>query len=480
MKNLLLIIFLIISSFCFSQIKEIREQNIEANWDQGVPYLIEDPYITSLTDKLTFDSLLINNKHKDKNSVKLCREIGIAFYNRGIYDAADWYLSRVKDYVEYVEVEPEKKEIEIKTPEQPQPVTNPSELESMKKDQELLSKLPKSYENLSSNDLEKMAKVIDGQIKQLTYERDTLIKANASKEVIDAKEGTIKSLKKEKQVIDLAIDKNKLKKEKNILGLEKQELKTYLIWALIAGAILLLAFLVLLQRKTIRVKDFKIDEQLNDINTKNTYLEHAARIIRHDMHSGINTYIPRGISSLEKRLTPEDIKTLKIESSLKMIREGLDHTQKVYKSVYEFTNLVKQNVSLEKKELEIKKLFEVYFGKTSYFKQVKIQELTTLEVNPTLFCNAIDNLVKNGLKYNKSENKEVLIFIEDNYIIVQDNGVGMTNEEFKKHIKSFSKEDKGEIGLGLNISIAILKEHGFELECEKNEIGTKMKIKIKK
>ena len=56
----------------------------------------------------------------------------------------------------------------------------------------------------------------------------------------------------------------------------------------------------------------------------------------------------------------------------------------------------------------------------------------------------------------------------------------MTNEEFKKHIKSFSKEDKGEIGLGLNISIAILKEHGFELECEKNEIGTKMKIKIKK
>ena len=82
---------------------------------------------------------------------------------------------------------------------------------------------------------------------------------------------------------------------------------------MIAGAILLLAFLVLLQRKTIRVKDFKIDEQLNDINTKNTYLEHAARIIRHDMHSGINTYIPRGISSLEKRLTPDDIKTLKID-----------------------------------------------------------------------------------------------------------------------------------------------------------------------
>jgi signal transduction histidine kinase len=478
MKNLFLLVTLLISFFSFSQIKEIREQNIEANWDQGVPYLIEDQYVTSLTDQLTFDSLLINNKHKDKKSVKLCRELGIAFYNRGIYDAADWYLSRVKDYVEYVEVEPEKKEIETKTTEQP--TTNPNELESMKKDQELLSKLPKSYDNLSSSELEKMTKVIDGQIKQLTYERDTLIKTNASKEVIDAKEGTIKILKKERQVINLNLDKNKLKKEKNILGLEKEELKTYLIWVVIVGSILLLAFLVLLQRKTIKVKDFKIDEQLNDINTKNTYLEHAARIIRHDMHSGINTYIPRGLNSLEKRLTAEDIKNLKIESSIKMIREGLDHTQKVYKSVYEFTNLVKQNVSLEKKELEIKKLLEIYFAKTSYFKQVKIEELPTLEVNPTLFCNAIENLVKNGLKYNKSENKEVLIFIEDNYIIVQDNGVGMTDEEFKKHIKSFSKEDKVEIGLGLNISIAILKEHGYDLECERNEIGTKIKIKIKK
>jgi signal transduction histidine kinase len=477
MRKLLLFLFIFCSFLSYSQLKEIREQKLEADWDQGVPYLVDDPYITNLTDQLTFDSILINNRHNDKKSVKLCREIGIAFYNRGMYDAADWYLSRVKDYVEYVEVEPEKKEVEIKTSE---PVTNPNELESMKKDQELLSKLPKSYENLSSNDLEKMAKVIDQQIKQLILERDTLIKTNASKEVIDAKEGTIKSLKKEKQVINLAIDKNKLKKEKKILGLEKETLKYYLIWAIVIASILILAILVLLQRKTIRVKDFKIDEQLQDINTKNTYLEHAARIIRHDMHSGINTYIPRGISSLEKRLTTEDIKNLKIEGSIKMIREGLDHTQKVYKSVYEFTNLVKQNVILEKNEEKINDLLDKYFSKTSYYKQVKIEDLPTLEVNPTLFCNAIDNLVKNGLKYNKSENKEVLIFIEDNYIIVQDNGVGMTDKEFKKHIKSFSKEDKGEIGLGLNISIAILKEHGYELECEENSVGTKMKIKIKK
>ena len=52
------------------------------------------------------------------------------------------------------------------------------------------------------------------------------------------------------------------------------------------------------------------------------------------MHSGINTYIPRGITSLERRLSEDDIKRLNIEAPLKMIKEGLKHTQKVYKGVY--------------------------------------------------------------------------------------------------------------------------------------------------
>ena len=45
------------------------------------------------------------------------------------------------------------------------------------------------------------------------------------------------------------------------------------------------------------------------VNQKNSYLEHAAKILRHDMHSGINTYIPRGLNSLKRRLSEDRIKT---------------------------------------------------------------------------------------------------------------------------------------------------------------------------
>jgi PAS domain S-box-containing protein len=221
-----------------------------------------------------------------------------------------------------------------------------------------------------------------------------------------------------------------------------------------------------------------------EIVKKNTYLEHAAKIIRHDMHSGINTYIPRGISSLERRLSPEKIEELKIEAPLKMLKEGLKHTQKVYKGVYEFTNLVKKDAVLNKNECNIKTILDDYLSSTSYGSQVILDDnLPTLNVNDALFCTSIDNLIRNGLKYNDNDTKYVKIYSEGDFICVEDNGRGMTQEDFenlsKPYVRKEGQKESG-TGLGLNICIAILEEHGFEINSQKLEPnGTKLKIKIK-
>jgi PAS domain S-box-containing protein len=223
-------------------------------------------------------------------------------------------------------------------------------------------------------------------------------------------------------------------------------------------------------------------EQRKEIEKKNTYLEHAAKILRHDMHSGINTYMPRGLSSLERRLSSEDITSLKIEAPIRMIKEGLKHSQKVYKGVYEFTNLVKKDVVLNKSECNLKTILTDYLSSTAYLSQVIIEDLPIIEVNEALFCTAVDNLIRNGLKYNDSDTKFVKIYSDENNIYIQDNGRGITQEDFdhlrKPYIRKEGQKESG-TGLGLNICVAILEEHGFSITCEKNEIGTKMKIKIK-
>ena len=219
-----------------------------------------------------------------------------------------------------------------------------------------------------------------------------------------------------------------------------------------------------------------------EIEKKNTYLEHAAKILRHDMHSGINTYIPRGVSSLERRLTLEQIEDLKISAPFKMIKDGLAHAQKVYRGVYEFTNLVKKDVVLNKTECNLKSILDSYLSTTSYKSQVHIDELITKDVNESLFCTSIDNLIRNGLKYNDSDTKFVKIFMDGDILIIQDNGRGITQQDFEHLSKPYTRKEgqkESGTGLGLNICVAILEEHGFEITCEKNEIGTKMKINLK-
>jgi signal transduction histidine kinase len=477
MKRIIMTLLFVVSITNVYTQTPIKKQQSQIVWVQGIPTYPEDTYITELINKIGIDNLSKPKKDITNSEAKICREIGITLNKKEMYDAADWYLERSKSRVEVVSLEPE---VVFENPkdevvEIPLDVAN-----SLVKDKEFLNNLPKSYDNVSPSDMKKLANEIGSKLQELIEEKERLIKSGVSQEIIIEKESTIKTLDKEKSIIGLNVENVDLKVETKDLKIETKTLKSYLIWSLIGVTLLVLFIVALLQRKTIKVQDVEIENQLEDIDKKNTYLDYAARIIRHDMHSGINTYIPRGMTSLSKRLTPEDITRLKIEAPLKMIKEGLTHTQKVYNRVYEFTNLVKRNVVLDKQELNISETLNKFISVTSYSNQVEIGELPTLNVNDVLFCNAIDNLIRNGLKYNSNEEKKVQIYYEGDTIIVQDNGNGMTKSEFNNEIKRFlKKEEDNESGLGLKITKTILEEHGFSIDCDKNDIGTKIEIKIK-
>lgn len=219
-----------------------------------------------------------------------------------------------------------------------------------------------------------------------------------------------------------------------------------------------------------------ITEQIQDkidLQTKNTYLEHAAKILRHDMHSGINTYMPRGLKSLERRLAqdPELVDKLSLDMPMRLIKDGLAHTQKVYSGVKEFTNLVKPGMVLDTEEHDLREILSQYLATTTYKKMVVLEELFTTTVNAPLFCTAVDNLIRNGLKYNDSPSKAVRIYRhKSGDLAIEDNGRGMSQKEFEEYSKPYVRK-QGQVesgtGLGLNICIAILREHGFSVTCHK-------------
>lgn len=230
----------------------------------------------------------------------------------------------------------------------------------------------------------------------------------------------------------------------------------------------------------------EVSEQIKNRNLlqqKSIYLEHTARIIRHDMHSGINTYMPRGLTILTEKLPEEVVKEYKLGLGLKLLKEGLAHSQRVYKGVYEFTNLVKRKPEFKMEMLDVREVIETYLKNTAYNNKVEVGELCLLNINRTLFCIAIDNFIINGIKYNTNLSPKIKIYMtEANDIAIEDNGIGLTQMEYDMQCMPYMREEISDIksqGLGINISNAILEEHGFKVSVEKIETGTIIRVRIK-
>jgi hypothetical protein len=217
------------------------------------------------------------------------------------------------------------------------------------------------------------------------------------------------------------------------------------------------------------------------LQQKKLFLEHTAKIIRHDMHSGINQYIPRGIKSLVKKLPPDLIQKYKLDLSIRMLNEGIDYTQKIYRGVYAFTNLMQDDAIIGKEEIQLNEALEKYLCHTAYKMKVQIDDLGTAEVQPTLFCVAIDNLIKGGLQFNNSDTKWIKIYRKKDILYVEDNGVGLSKEDFLRYCKPWSQlatANNNIQGLDLNIAVVILEDHGFRLEPYLTKEGTRIEIDL--
>jgi two-component system osmolarity sensor histidine kinase EnvZ len=198
------------------------------------------------------------------------------------------------------------------------------------------------------------------------------------------------------------------------------------------------------------------------------------RILRHlnqrsEMLSGISHDLrtPLTRMKLQTAFIKEKDISLKLTEDInemeKMLNEYLQFTSSSYiekDELFDLSELIRQIIEKYNNENISKNLItRVYFnGRKNLIKR------------------CINNLIDNALKYGKKVNVELSKKTTNIFIKIEDNGPGISENEYENVFKPFYKIDKGRadakssVGLGLSIASDIIRSHGGNIKLEKSKL----------
>lgn len=202
--------------------------------------------------------------------------------------------------------------------------------------------------------------------------------------------------------------------------------------------------------------------------------------LTHEIRTPLTSII--GYSSLIKNNKVTDLKIIKNYSS-KIYEEGkyIEEIRDKLTNILDLNNkkikLEKTNISIEL-ESHINELKDLYPA-TSFILDIK--EKIYKELDKTLFRSLIYNLVKNGIE--ASNNPIIKITLNEEVLIIEDNGKGIKKEDINKIKEPFytankdRNRDTSGMGLGLTLCCNIIDIHKWTLDIKSTpNKGTKMLI----
>ena len=205
------------------------------------------------------------------------------------------------------------------------------------------------------------------------------------------------------------------------------------------------------------------------------------RIIKHlnqrsEMLSGISHDLRTPLTRLKLQLSFIKDKDLSQKMSL-----DIDEMEKMLNEYLQFTS---STYSEKDETFDISELIENIIQKYENNSIVgKIIPRIYTNGRKNLIQRSLNNLIDNSLKY--ANKVEIDLSKKNNriLIIIDDNGPGIAEKEYENVFKPFYKIDKGRgdskssVGLGLSITLDIVKSHGGNIILEKSPMnGLRVKI----
>ncbi len=218
----------------------------------------------------------------------------------------------------------------------------------------------------------------------------------------------------------------------------------------------------------------ELEIKAQKLQKSNKELEEFAYVVSHDMKQPIRTVISY-LNLLEKRYKDKfdadgiDFIQTAINGANKMNLLVLDilNYSRMDQEI-EFNPNLKLGSCFEKVAATLKDLIE------SSGANVAIGKMPQISGNETMLSELIQNLIENGIKYNRSERKEIVAHSVDKgtywLICIKDNGIGFEEKYADQIFKIFKRlHNDGEFsgsGVGLAICAKAVEKHGGKIWAE--------------
>jgi two-component system osmolarity sensor histidine kinase EnvZ len=207
------------------------------------------------------------------------------------------------------------------------------------------------------------------------------------------------------------------------------------------------------------------------------------RIMRHlnqrsEMLSGISHDLRTPLTRLKLQLS-----FIKDEELSKKMSLDVDEMEKMLNEYLQFTS----SSYLEKDEtFNVSELIETIINKFDN-SNISRDLIARVYMNgrKNLIQRSLNNIIDNSIKY--ASNINVGLSKKNNNIIItiDDDGLGIPESEYQNVFKPFYKLDKGRggsrssVGLGLSITLDIIKSHGGNIILEKSSLnGLRVKVSL--
>jgi two-component system, OmpR family, osmolarity sensor histidine kinase EnvZ len=205
------------------------------------------------------------------------------------------------------------------------------------------------------------------------------------------------------------------------------------------------------------------------------------RIMRHlnqrsEMLSGISHDLRTPLTRLKLQLS-----FIKDDELSKKMSADIDEMEKMLNEYLQFTS---SSYSEKDKTFDISELLENIIDKFDNGNIVKkLIPRVYMNGRKSLIQRSLNNIIDNSIKYAHKINIELSKKNNNIIITIDDDGLGIPEDEYQNVFKPFYKlnksrgDSKSSVGLGLSITSDIVKSHGGNIILEKSSLGG-LRVKI--